>query len=71
MWGPTQPKYGFNGFVQGAVKLSRKCTHVVRVEVSVEPALHSPRGTQLTDCGLFLTAPGKSQSDFVRKRIDF
>ena len=39
MWGLSQPAYGFNGFVQGAIKLSRKCTHVVRVEVSVETAL--------------------------------
>jgi hypothetical protein len=39
MWGLRQPAYGFNGIVQGAIKLSRKCTHVVRVEVSVETAL--------------------------------
>jgi hypothetical protein len=39
MWGLRQPVYGFNGIVQGAIKLSRKCTHVVRVEVSVETAL--------------------------------
>jgi hypothetical protein len=39
MWGLSQPAYGFNGFVQGAIKLSRKCTHVIRVEVSVETAL--------------------------------
>ncbi|KAH9966450.1 hypothetical protein BC827DRAFT_1125085 [Russula dissimulans] len=34
-WGPRQPVYGFNGIVQGAVKLSKQCTHVVRVEVSL------------------------------------
>ncbi len=39
IWGPRQPVYGFNGIVQGAIKLSRKCTHVVRVEVSVETTL--------------------------------
>lgn len=39
MWGLRQPAYGFNGIVQGAIKLSRKCTRVVRVEVSVETAL--------------------------------
>jgi hypothetical protein len=39
IWGLRQPAYGFNGIVQGAIKLSRKCTHVVRVEVSVETAL--------------------------------
>jgi hypothetical protein len=48
MWGLTQPAYGFNGFVQGAIKLGRKCTHVVRVEVSVETAFRSPRGALLT-----------------------
>lgn len=35
MWGLKQPAYGFNGIVQGAIKLSGKCTHVVRVEVSL------------------------------------
>ncbi|KAN0124054.1 hypothetical protein V8E52_002544 [Russula decolorans] len=35
MWGLRQPAYGFNGIVQGAIQLSRKCTHVVRVEVSL------------------------------------
>jgi hypothetical protein len=39
VWGLKQPAYGFNGIVQGAIKLSRKCTHVVRVEVSVETAM--------------------------------
>jgi len=36
VWALQQPVYGLNGIVQGAVKLSRKCTHVFRVEVSVE-----------------------------------
>ena len=36
VWNLRLPVYGFNGLVQGAVKLSGKCTHVVRVEVSVE-----------------------------------
>jgi hypothetical protein len=36
VWGLRQPVYGLNGIVQGAVKLGIKCTHVVRVEVSVE-----------------------------------
>lgn len=39
VWGLRQPVYGFNGIVQGAIKLSRNCTHVVRVEVSVKRAL--------------------------------
>jgi hypothetical protein len=39
VWDRRLPVYGFNGLVQGAVKLSRKCDHVVRVEVSVEKAL--------------------------------
>ncbi len=38
-WSLKQPAYGFNGIVQGAIKLSGKCTHVVRVEVSVETGL--------------------------------
>ena len=42
MWVLKQPAYGFNGVVQGAIKLSRKCTHVIRVEVSVETALFIP-----------------------------
>lgn len=36
VWSLRQPVYGFNGIVQGAIKLSGECTHVVRVEVSVE-----------------------------------
>lgn len=39
MWVLKQPAYGFNGVIEGAVKLSSKCTHVIRVEVSVETAL--------------------------------
>jgi hypothetical protein len=39
VWVGKLPVYGFNGLVQGAVKLSRKCNHVVRVEVSVEKPL--------------------------------
>jgi hypothetical protein len=39
VWGLRQPAYGFNGLVEGAIKLRRKCTHVVRVEVSVERPL--------------------------------
>lgn len=39
VWDRRLPVYGFNGLVQGAVKLSRKCDHVVRVEVSVSPDL--------------------------------
>ncbi|KAI0306758.1 hypothetical protein B0F90DRAFT_1808376 [Multifurca ochricompacta] len=35
VWGRKQPVYGFNGLVQGAIKLSRKCTHIVRLEVSL------------------------------------
>ena len=49
MWGLKQPAYGFNGTVQGAIKLSGKCTHVVRVEVSVEKALFIRHVKQLTD----------------------
>lgn len=41
VWNLRLPVYGFNGIVQGAVKLSRKCSHVARVEVSVERT--SPR----------------------------
>jgi hypothetical protein len=36
VWDLRLPAYGFNGLVQGAVKLSKRCDHVVRVEVSVE-----------------------------------
>ena len=39
MWGLKQPVYGFNGIVHGFVQLSKECTHVVRVEVSVKTAL--------------------------------
>ena len=39
VWDLQLPVYGFNGLVQGAVKLSGKCDHVVRVEVSVEKAV--------------------------------
>jgi hypothetical protein len=39
LWHLRLPAYGFNGLVEGAVKLRRKCTHVVRVEVSVERPL--------------------------------
>lgn len=53
MWGLKQPAYGFNGFVQGAIKLSRKCTHVVRVEVSVETALVIRHMAQLIDVVFF------------------
>ncbi|KAH9997521.1 hypothetical protein BJV77DRAFT_1156858 [Russula vinacea] len=35
MWGLKQPVYGFNGIVHGFVQLSKECTHVVRVEVSL------------------------------------
>jgi hypothetical protein len=43
VWSLRQPVYGFNGIVQGAVRLSGKCTHVVRMEVSVETAfIHPP-----------------------------
>jgi hypothetical protein len=38
VWDLQLPVYGFNGIVQGAVELSRKCGHVVRLEVSVESA---------------------------------
>ena len=70
MWGLKQPAYGFNDIVQGAIKLNRKCTHVVRVEVSVETDLFI-RHVGTTDSGLFFTAPRKSQGDSVRERIDF
>jgi hypothetical protein len=39
LWDLRLPAYGFNSLVEGAVKLSRKCTHVVRVQVSVERPL--------------------------------
>ncbi|KAI9452324.1 hypothetical protein F5148DRAFT_1236571 [Russula earlei] len=35
LWNPRRPVYGFNGTVQGGVRLGEKCTHVVRVEVSL------------------------------------
>jgi hypothetical protein len=38
VWDLRQPVYGFNDVVQGAIKLSNRCIHVVRVEVSVERA---------------------------------
>jgi hypothetical protein len=69
VWALRQPAYGFNGIVQGAIKLSRKCTHVVRVEVSVKSSLFiHRRGAQLIDVFGF-TASGESQDDFVRQRI--
>jgi hypothetical protein len=68
VWDLRLPVYGFNGLVQGAVKLSRKCDHVVRVEVSVEKALiFSQRWAQLIDVFCFV-APGQSQSDYLRER---
>ena len=39
LWDLRLPAYGFNSLVEGAVKLGRKCTHVVRVEVSVKRPL--------------------------------
>ncbi|KAI0038644.1 hypothetical protein FA95DRAFT_1529052 [Auriscalpium vulgare] len=35
LWGPRQPAYGFNGIVQGTVKLTKKCSHVYRLQVSL------------------------------------
>jgi hypothetical protein len=60
IWGLKQPAYGFNGIVQGAIKLSRKCTHVVRVEVSVEIALFVPHvQSQLIDVVYILQLLGR------------
>jgi hypothetical protein len=69
VWNLRQPVYGFNGIVHGFVQLSRECTHVVRVEVSVETALFLYQHAQLIDVFGF-AAPGESQGDFVRQRID-
>ena len=65
VWGLRQPVYGFNAIMQGSIKLSRNCTHVVRVEVSVETALFIHHGRQLIDV---YAAPGEGQGDFVRQR---
>ncbi|KAI0295527.1 hypothetical protein BC826DRAFT_1134661, partial [Russula brevipes] len=35
VWDLRQPVYGFNDIVQGAIKLSNRCIHVVRMEVSL------------------------------------
>ncbi|KAI0048210.1 hypothetical protein FA95DRAFT_1558230 [Auriscalpium vulgare] len=35
LWGPRQPAYGFNGIVHGTVKLTKKCSHVFRLQVSL------------------------------------
>lgn len=63
VWSLRQPVYGFNGIVQGAVRLSGKCTHVVRMEVSVETAfIHPPTWAQLIDlCIRFCSSWGKSR----------
>lgn len=68
VWGLRQPVYGFNGLVEGAIKLSRKCTHVVRLEVSVERALFICQGqVQLTNVFRF-SAPGENQGDCLKQR---
>jgi hypothetical protein len=36
VWSLRQPVYGFNGIVKGAIRLNGECTHVVRMEVTVE-----------------------------------
>lgn len=71
VWDLRLPVYGFNGLVQGAVKLSRKCSHVVRVEVSVERAfLFYQCRAQLIDVFSF-AASGKSQNDRLREGTGF
>jgi len=73
VWNLRLPVYGFNGLVQGAVKLSRKCSHVVRVEVSVERAFNSSIyqcWAQLIDVFSF-AASGQSQNDDFREGNDF
>jgi hypothetical protein len=72
-WGLRQPAYGFNGLVEGAVKLRRKCTHVGRVEVSVESLVICACSVQLTNItrsDLFI-APRKSQGDCLSQRDAF
>jgi hypothetical protein len=73
VWNLRLPVYGFNGIVQGAVKLSRKCNHVARVEVSVERTLRfflERQQPQLIDMSFF-AAPGKNQNDYLGQRNDF
>lgn len=70
MWGLKQPVYGFNGIVHGFVQLSKECTHVVRVEVSVKTALFfHERGAQLMIDLFGFSARGETQGDSVRQRI--
>jgi hypothetical protein len=70
MWGLKQPVYGYNGIVHGFVQLSKECTHVVRVEVSVKTAssLHQ-RGARLMINVIDFAARGETQGDSVRQRI--
>jgi hypothetical protein len=71
VWGLRQPAYGFNGLVEGAIKLTRKCTHVVRLEVSVTRALFiSQCRVRLTNVFCF-AAPGESQGDCLKQRNAF
>ncbi len=49
VWGLRQPVYGHNDVVHGTVKLHGKCTHVYRLEVSVEKGLPDIHGVRLTD----------------------
>jgi len=70
VWNLRLPVYGFNGLVQGAVKLSRKCSHVVRVEVSVERAFLYQCRAQLIDLFSF-TASRQSQNDRLREGTGF
>ena len=71
VWNLRLPVYGFNGLVQGAIKLSRKCIHVVRVEVSVESVfLFYQCRAQLIDVFSF-AASRQSQNDCLREGTGF
>ena len=61
VWSLRQPVYGFNGIVQGAIKLSGECTHVVRMEVTVEITFFFSRGAQLIRRVRLCSSWGKSR----------
>ncbi len=71
VWNLRLPVYGFNGIVQGAVKLSRTCNHVARVEVSVERTLLFFLAPATADRRVFFAAPRKNHNDYLGQRNDF
>ncbi|KAH9998132.1 hypothetical protein BJV74DRAFT_768046 [Russula compacta] len=81
VWGLRQPVYGFNGIVQGAIKLSSNCTHVVRVEVSLLGRIKvttSDRGLisevvnrNLVSSGVVLSCPPRGEFTPTEKCFPF